>query len=109
MLPADLFFLHFVILILILFIPETGKLNILIKSRGLSYEEIANRGGGILNSVKKLHNTSEEELYIQSLGRINEIISSGTGAVEIKSGYGLNLADELKMLRVIKRIKNSTQ
>lgn len=78
------------------------------KIRGLSYEEIANRGGGILNSVKKLHNTSEEELYIQSLGRINEIISSGTGAVEIKSGYGLNLADELKMLRVIKRIKEST-
>jgi imidazolonepropionase len=77
------------------------------KIRGLSYAEIAKRGGGILNSAKRLHETSEEELYIQSLNRINEIISSGTGAVEIKSGYGLNLADELKMLRVIRRIKDT--
>jgi imidazolonepropionase len=77
------------------------------KIRGLSYEEIAKRGGGILNSVKKLHETSEDELYNQSIVRINEIISLGTGAVEIKSGYGLTLADELKMLRVIRRIKNS--
>jgi len=75
------------------------------KIRGLSYEEIAKRGGGILNSAKLLHDTSEEELYRQSVERINEIISLGTGAVEIKSGYGLNTADELKMLRVIKRIK----
>ena len=78
------------------------------KIRGLSYEEIAKRGGGILNSVKKLHETSEDELFRQSVQRINEIISSGTGAVEIKSGYGLNLADELKMLRVIKRIKETS-
>ena len=78
------------------------------KIRGLSYEEIALRGGGILNSVKKLHETSEDDLYSQSINRINEIISSGTGAVEIKSGYGLNLADELKMLRVIRRIKNTS-
>jgi imidazolonepropionase len=78
------------------------------KIRGLSYVEIAKRGGGILNSAKRLHETSEEELYIQSLNRINEIISSGTGAVEIKSGYGLNLADELKMLRVIRRIKDTS-
>jgi len=77
------------------------------KIRGLSYAEIAERGGGILNSVKKLHETSENELYSQSLSRINEIISLGTGAVEIKSGYGLNLDDELKMLRVIKRIKDT--
>jgi imidazolonepropionase len=78
------------------------------KIRGLSYAEIAKRGGGILNSAKKLHETSEDELFIQSFNRINEIISFGTGAVEIKSGYGLNLADELKMLRVIRRIKNNS-
>jgi imidazolonepropionase len=78
------------------------------KIRGLSYAEIAKRGGGILNSAKKLHETSEEELYRQSLQRIHEIISLGTGAVEIKSGYGLNLEDERKMLRVIKRIKDTT-
>jgi imidazolonepropionase len=78
------------------------------KIRGLSYAEIAKRGGGILNSARKLHETSEEDLFEQSVGRINEIISSGTGAVEIKSGYGLNLSDELKMLRVIKRIRNSS-
>jgi len=78
------------------------------KIRGLSYEEIAKRGGGILNSAKKLHETSEDELFNQSIIRINEIISSGTGAVEIKSGYGLNLSDELKMLRVIRRIKDTS-
>ncbi len=77
------------------------------KIKGLSYEEIARRGGGILNSAKKLHETSEEELFRQSMERINEIIGFGTGAVEIKSGYGLNLADELKMLRVIRKIKES--
>lgn len=76
--------------------------------KGLSYEEIARRGGGILNSAKKLHETSEDELYNQSIIRINEIIGMGTGAVEIKSGYGLNTEDELKMLRVIRRIKQST-
>jgi imidazolonepropionase len=78
------------------------------KIRGLSYTEIAKRGGGILNSAKKLHETSEDELFTQSIKRINEIISFGTGAVEIKSGYGLNLDDELKMLRVIRRIKNNS-
>jgi imidazolonepropionase len=78
------------------------------KIRGLSYEEIAKRGGGILNSAKLLHNTSEENLYNQSLQRINEIIALGTGAVEIKSGYGLTVEDELKMLRVIKRLKDTT-
>jgi imidazolonepropionase len=78
------------------------------KIRGLSYEEIARRGGGILNSVKQLHHTPEEELYRQALARINELVESGTGAVEIKSGYGLNTADELKMLRVIKKLKETT-
>src|SRR4030042_56746 len=78
------------------------------KIRGLSYEEIAKRGGGILNSARKLHETSEEELFLQSMVRINEIISLGTGAVEIKSGYGLTVSDELKMLRVIRRIKESS-
>ena len=77
------------------------------KIRGLSYVEIAKKGGGILNSAKKLHETCEEELYKQSMTRINEIIGLGTGAVEIKSGYGLNLDDELKMLRVIRRIKDT--
>lgn len=76
--------------------------------RGLSYEEIAERGGGILNSAKKLRETSEDDLYEQSMVRVREIISLGTGAVEIKSGYGLNTADELKMLRVIKRIRDNT-
>ncbi len=78
------------------------------KIRGLSYEEIAKRGGGILNSATLLSGTSEEELFEQSLPRIREIIGSGTGAVEIKSGYGLNTADELKMLRVIRRLKDET-
>ncbi len=78
------------------------------KIKGLSYEEIAKRGGGILNSAKLLNQTSEDALYEQALPRINEIISQGTGAVEIKSGYGLTLEGELKMLRVIKRLKESS-
>lgn len=78
------------------------------KIRGLSYEEIARRGGGILNSSRILSRTSEEELYRQSLTRALEIIRSGTGAVEIKSGYGLNTRDELKMLRVIRRLGEET-
>lgn len=78
------------------------------KIRGLSYEEIARRGGGILNSARKLHETSEDELFQQSIKRINEIIQLGTGAVEIKSGYGLSTEDELKMLRVIRRIKKES-
>ena len=78
------------------------------KIRGLSYAEIARRGGGILNSADRLHELSEDELYRQAMRRINEIILKGTGAVEIKSGYGLNLEDELKMLRVIRRIRETT-
>ncbi len=77
------------------------------KINGLSYEEIANKGGGILNSAKKLAHTSEDDLYEQSKVRLEEIISLGTGAVEIKSGYGLSLEAELKMLRVIKRLKEN--
>ena len=77
------------------------------KINGLSYEEIAARGGGILNSADLLHNTSEDELYRQSMGRVREMMAKGTGAIEIKSGYGLNPEDELKMLRVIRRIKET--
>ncbi len=74
---------------------------------GLSYEEIANNGGGILNSAKKLQNTSEDDLYQQSAKRLEEVIALGTGGVEIKSGYGLTVEAELKMLRVIKRLKEN--
>lgn len=74
---------------------------------GLSYEEIANRGGGILNSAKKLNETSEDEIYEQSKARLEEIMQQGTGAVEIKSGYGLSVDGEIKMLRVIKRLKEN--
>ena len=78
------------------------------KINGLSYEEIARRGGGILNSADRLHAMSEDDLFRMSMHRIDEIIRKGTGAVEINSGYGLNTADELKMLRVIRRIKESS-
>mgnify|MGYP001009687321 FL=1 len=78
------------------------------KINGLSYAEIARKGGGILNSADRLHNLSEDELYEQSMHRVREIIKKGTGAVEIKSGYGLSTEDELKMLRVIRRIKETT-
>ena len=77
------------------------------KINGLSYEEIAARGGGILNSADLLHETTEDELYRQSMERVREMMAKGTGAIEIKSGYGLNPADELKMLRVIRRIRES--
>lgn len=73
---------------------------------GLSYEEIFERGGGILNSAKKLSETSEDDLFNQSMVRLKEVISQGTGSIEIKSGYGLSVESELKMLRVIKRIKD---
>lgn len=74
---------------------------------GLTYQEIAAKGGGILNSARKLQDMTEDELYKGALGRINEIKATGTGAVEIKSGYGLTVEAELKMLRVIKRLKES--
>lgn len=72
---------------------------------GLSYEEIARRGGGILNSARKMADIDEDELFDQSLARLNKVIAQGTGAIEIKSGYGLSLESELKMLRVIRRLK----
>lgn len=75
------------------------------KIAGLSYEEIAARGGGILNSADLLHGTSEDELFRQAMKRVREVMAKGTGALEIKSGYGLRTGDELKMLRVIRRIR----
>ena len=75
--------------------------------KGLSYEEIARNGGGILNSTKKLKETSEEGLYDQSAKRLKEVIALGTGAIEIKSGYGLTVSSELKILRIINRLKNN--
>ena len=77
------------------------------KINGLSYEEIAARGGGILNSSDLLHRTSEDDLYAQSMERVREMVAHGTLAMEIKSGYGLNPEDEMKMLRVIDRIKRT--
>lgn len=78
------------------------------KIRGLSYEEIARRGGGILNSADRLFNTTEDELFRQSMVRVHEVEKMGTGCIEIKSGYGLTTETELKMLRVIARIAEST-
>lgn len=78
------------------------------KIKGLSYEEIAKRGGGILNSSERIRKATEDELFASAFERLQEIASLGTGAVEIKSGYGLDLESELKMLRVIKRLKEET-
>lgn len=78
------------------------------KIRGLSYEEIAKRGGGILNSAERIRKATEEELFEAAYDRIQEIAGFGTGAVEIKSGYGLDTESELKMLRVIRRLKDET-
>jgi len=72
---------------------------------GMSYEEIAKRGGGILNSAKKIKDASEDELLESALTRLNQVMMQGTGAIEIKSGYGLSLETELKMLKVIKKLK----
>ncbi len=78
------------------------------KIRGLSYAEIARRGGGILNSADRLHDMSDDELYDLSMQRLGNLMATGTGCVEIKSGYGLSTDDELKMLRVVKRMKENT-
>lgn len=86
----------------------TREQEFLDKIKGLSYAEIAAHGGGILNSADLLHNTSEDELYRQAMERVNEMMAKGTGAIEIKSGYGLTTQDELKILRVIKRIKENS-
>ena len=86
----------------------TREQEFLDKIQGLSYAEIAAHGGGILNSADLLHNTSEDELYRQAMERVNEMMAKGTGAIEIKSGYGLTTQDELKILRVIKRIRENS-
>jgi imidazolonepropionase len=88
--------------------PASREIENVDKIRGLSYEEIARRGGGILNSARKMQEMSEEALYESAMGRLEEIISYGTGAVEIKSGYGLNTEAEMKMLRVIRRLKENS-
>jgi imidazolonepropionase len=88
--------------------PASRETEYIDKIMGLSYEEIAHRGGGILNSARNMHMASEKQLYQSALGRLEEIMSYGTGAVEIKSGYGLTTEDELKMLRVIRRLKETS-
>ena len=86
--------------------PVAARENLWIKFADSSYEEIARRGGGILNSADLLHTTSEDELYRQALQRAREVMAKGTGCIEVKSGYGLNLDDELKMLRVVRRLRD---
>ena len=88
--------------------PQSREIEYIDKIKGLSYEEIAARGGGILNSAKKMQEAPEEKLYEDAMKRLDEITSWGTGAVEIKSGYGLTTESELKMLRVIKRLKETS-
>jgi len=84
---------------------KTREEEFVMRLKGKSYEEIAEAGGGILNSARKLQNATEEELFNSAWNRLEEVISYGTGAIEIKSGYGLSVDAELKMLRVIKKIK----
>ncbi len=86
----------------------TREEEMVLKIKGASYEEIAARGGGILNSAQKLRLMNEDELFERSMARAMEIVHSGTGAVEIKSGYGLTVKDEVKMLRVARRIGRET-
>jgi imidazolonepropionase len=88
--------------------PQSREIEYVDKIKGLSYEEIARRGGGILNSAGKMQDITEDELYHSAMERLNEIIAYGTGAVEIKSGYGLTTDSEIKMLRVIKRLKENS-
>ncbi len=85
--------------------PASREIEYIDKIKGLSYEDIAKRGGGILNTARKMQEIPEDVLFDESLGRLDEIAALGTGAVEIKSGYGLSLESELKMLRVIKKLK----
>lgn len=87
---------------------ETREKEFVDRINGLSYEEIARRGGGILNSAQKMEAISEDELFDSAMARLHEIALTGTGAVEIKSGYGLSVETELKMLRVIKRLKKNS-
>jgi len=88
--------------------PASREIEYVDKIKGLSYEEIAKRGGGILNTARRMQEIPEDELYRQAMQRLEEIIAYGTGAVEIKSGYGLSTESELKMLRVIKRLKKDS-
>jgi len=88
--------------------PQSREIEYIDKIKGLSYEEIAKRGGGILNSAKKMKETSEEYLFTTAMQRLEAMKSFGTGAVEIKSGYGLSTSEELKMLRVIKQLKQES-
>lgn len=88
--------------------PATRELEFIDKIKGLSYEEIAKRGGGILNSAKRMQSADEDSLFSGAMHRLHEMISLGTGAVEIKSGYGLNFDNEIKMLRVIRKIKENS-
>ena len=88
--------------------PESRESEFNDRINGLSYQEIAQNGGGILNSAKKIHQIDEEILYERSLKRLNKLIKLGTGAIEIKSGYGLSIESELKILRVIKKLKETT-
>lgn len=88
--------------------PAAREQEFIDRIKGLSYEEIAQKGGGILNSALLLHKTSAEELYTKAMCRVKEMTGNGTGAIEIKSGYGLNPYDEIKMLKVIRRIKESS-
>ncbi len=91
-----------------LIFSESREEEFVMKIKGMSYAEIAAKGGGILNSARKLQSTSEDQLFERALIRVREIISTGTGAVEIKSGYGLTMNDELKMLRIARRIGSET-
>tara|TARA_B100000768_G_C11282013_1_gene379186 strand:+ start:1803 stop:3035 length:1233 start_codon:yes stop_codon:yes gene_type:complete len=86
---------------------DTREEEFVNRINGLSYEQIAQKGGGILNSAKKLQNKPEDELYNDAALRLSNLIKTGTGAIEIKSGYGLTLESELKMLRVVKRLKEN--
>lgn len=88
--------------------PKTREIEYIDKIKGLSYEEIAKRGGGILNSARMMREASEEQLYEDAMQRIDEIVTYGTGAVEIKSGYGLETEAEMKMLRVIRKLKENS-
>lgn len=88
--------------------PSSRENEFVAKIKGQTYEEIARNGGGILNSARLLHEVPEEKLYEDALKRINHVIQMGTGAIEIKSGYGLNTEDELKMLRVIRKLRENS-
>ena len=88
--------------------PTSREEEFVDRIKGLSYQEIANKGGGIINSAEKLHRISEEQLFEDAIKRLNKLAAMGTGAIEIKSGYGLTLDSEIKILKVIKRLKEKS-